>query len=288
MTEKTVIGKCKKLFARWGIPEIVRTDPGTQFFSQFNQFAKEYDFKHVQNSPKYSQSNGAVEAAVKTAKNILKKCDYVNVGLLSYRSTPLENGFSPDELMTNRKIRSLVPTISKNLGTFKNHKLIAEKEINRKTVQEKNYNKRHRVKKLSELNIGEKVWVFDMQTYAEVTEKCDIPNSYIIKTEKGSIIQRNRWHLIPAPYKNKMQVAKYNPPLINYDDNSVNVNQQQCINDKNVDLCPDKHTVESVMENQSEGNAVNSDHIVDENDGIHRSTRERYPNVRLKDYYTGK
>lgn len=67
------------------------SDCGTQFASEFRKFALEYDFKHITSSPKYSQSNGAAEAAVKVAKSIIKKCkDDVNLGLLAYRTTPLE------------------------------------------------------------------------------------------------------------------------------------------------------------------------------------------------------
>jgi hypothetical protein len=72
LTEQKIITKCKEAFARYGIPETVRCDCGTQFASEFRRFAIEYDFEHVTSSPKYSQSNGAVEAAVKIAKNILK------------------------------------------------------------------------------------------------------------------------------------------------------------------------------------------------------------------------
>ncbi|XP_011859446.1 PREDICTED: uncharacterized protein K02A2.6-like, partial [Vollenhovia emeryi] len=91
MSEHEIIDKCKNLFARFGVPEIVRSDCGTQFSSAFKRFANGYDFKHITSSPKFSQSNGAAEAAVKIAKNIIKKCDDVNLGLLSYRTTPLEN-----------------------------------------------------------------------------------------------------------------------------------------------------------------------------------------------------
>ena len=168
LTESLVISKCKEIFARLGILEVVRTDPGTQFSSSFNNFAEEYDFEHITNSPKYSQSNGEVESAVKTAKLMTKKCRDINKGLLSYRSTPLDNGYSPAELLYTRKIRALVPMLPSKLGTFIKHKEIASKERERKEKQENNYNKRHRVKKLSILNPGEKVWIIDKRVYGEV------------------------------------------------------------------------------------------------------------------------
>ena len=43
MSENEIIENCKNLFAKYGIPEIVRTDCGTQFSSTFQRFAKNYE-----------------------------------------------------------------------------------------------------------------------------------------------------------------------------------------------------------------------------------------------------
>lgn len=204
LDEEAVIAKCKKIFSRLGIPEVVRTDPGTQFSSKFYRFAKEYDFCHIKSSPKYSQSNGCAEAAVKNAKRIIKKCKDVDKGLLSYRSTPLENGYSPAELLNNRKIRSLVPILPNKYGTFHDHKNVLIKEKEKKDKQEKNYNKKHKVKKLSIFETGDKVWVIDKQVYGEISAIDEKPNSYFIKLDNNRTISRNRWHLVPAPYKSKI------------------------------------------------------------------------------------
>lgn len=111
----------------------------------------EYDFIYKTSSPKYSQSNGTAEAAVKIAKNILKKCDDINLGLLAYRTTPLENGYTPAEIMYSRKIRFSLLILSKMLGSFIKHKEILPRENKRKERQERDYNSRHRVKELSQL-----------------------------------------------------------------------------------------------------------------------------------------
>nr|CAH7717646.1 unnamed protein product [Callosobruchus chinensis] len=62
-----------------------------------------------------------------------------------------------------------------------------------------NYNKRHRVKELSNLRIDDSVWVTDLKLYGKVIKKLDEPRSYLIETNSG-IFRRNRWHLIPARY----------------------------------------------------------------------------------------
>ncbi|XP_061178378.1 uncharacterized protein K02A2.6-like [Saccostrea echinata] len=56
---KTVIQTLKALFARYGIPDTLVSDNGPQFAStEFQQFAREWEFCHVNSSPKYPQRNG--------------------------------------------------------------------------------------------------------------------------------------------------------------------------------------------------------------------------------------
>lgn len=205
MSENEIIKQCKTVFSHFGIPDVVRSDCGTQFSTGFRRFASEYDFKHVTSSPKFSQSNGAAEAAVKIAKNLIKKCDDIDLGILAYRTAPLENGFSPAELMFSRKIKSNLPTLPANLGTFSENSKVTLKENERKKRQEKMYNKRHRSSNLRDLKTGESVWIIDNRIYGKIIKRSEQPNSFIIRTEKGNAICRNRWHIIPAPHKDSLE-----------------------------------------------------------------------------------
>ena len=64
----------KTLFARHGIPEVIKSDNGPQYSSgDFAEFAKSWGFKHVTSSPLYPKSNGLAERTVRTAKSILTK-----------------------------------------------------------------------------------------------------------------------------------------------------------------------------------------------------------------------
>ncbi len=47
---------------------------------------------------------------VQTMKKLLTKSDDPYQGLLSYRSAPLSNGYSPAELLMGRQLRGFVPT----------------------------------------------------------------------------------------------------------------------------------------------------------------------------------
>ncbi len=99
-----VIEHFKSIFARHGIPETVITDNGPQFVVQkFADFATAYKFKHVTSSPRFPQSNGEAERAVQTIKNLLKKASDPYIALLAYRATPLQNGYSPAQLLMGRR-----------------------------------------------------------------------------------------------------------------------------------------------------------------------------------------
>lgn len=91
-----VIQRLKATFARFGIPDEVVSDNGPQFSStEFQELAKQLDFKNVTSSP---QGNRHAERAVQAAKRILQQDDPL-IALMCYRSTPCTTtGVSPAEL----------------------------------------------------------------------------------------------------------------------------------------------------------------------------------------------
>ena len=64
----TVINELKGLFSENGIPEVVISDGGPQFRSEFRNFAQEWGFQHIQSSPYHHQSNREAERFVRTVK----------------------------------------------------------------------------------------------------------------------------------------------------------------------------------------------------------------------------
>ena len=65
-SSQEVIQRLKSIFARHGIPQQVMSDNGPQYSSnEFHKFAK---FVHSRSSPKFPQSNGEAERAVRTIK----------------------------------------------------------------------------------------------------------------------------------------------------------------------------------------------------------------------------
>ncbi len=197
MTAECVVHHSKSLFARHGIPEEVFSDNGPCYSGEsFAQFSDDYGFTHKTSSPRYPQSNGLAERTVQTVKNLLQKADDPYLALLQYRATPLQNGYSPSELLMGRKLRTNVPIAVSNLDpkwpyldTVKNREGIIRKK------QAKNYDIHHKVHELPQIFPGYKVWIKDMQLEGTVVQKADSPRSYLISVPSGNVIRRNRRHL---------------------------------------------------------------------------------------------
>ena len=89
VTKSTTVGKSKTQFARPGIPNLLLTDNGPQFISvEFAKFCGEWNINHQTSSPYWPKCNGQAESAVKVVKNMTKKCDDLELALLSYRNMP--------------------------------------------------------------------------------------------------------------------------------------------------------------------------------------------------------
>nr|KAG5701731.1 hypothetical protein BaRGS_004333 [Batillaria attramentaria] len=161
LTSSLVVSKLKTLFARHGIPETVVSDNATQFSSsEFQDFARSWNFCHVTSSPHFPQSNGQAESSVKIAKSILAQ-DEPALALLAYRSTPLPTlSLSPAELAFGRRIRTTLPTLSKTLmPRLIDPSDVSERDTAAKEKQKLYYDRHHGVRSLSPLHPGDSVLI---------------------------------------------------------------------------------------------------------------------------------
>ncbi|UYV63145.1 hypothetical protein LAZ67_2003289 [Cordylochernes scorpioides] len=147
-------------------------------------------------APEYFQrSNGMAEAGVKIAKLILKKNQDPSLGLLEYRSTPLENGYSPAELLMGRKLRTTLPIAPENLNPkLVDSQTLKRKEGRRRKDMKSRYDRRCGATDMEELSEGDTVWITDMRTWGIVKKKASTPRSYMVDTPVGTL-RRNRFHL---------------------------------------------------------------------------------------------
>ena len=196
----SVINVMKSVFARHGIPNEVFSDNGPQFASaEFERFAKNWDFVHTTSSPMFPQSNGRAEKSVQTVKNIMKKSKDAGedhyIGLLAYRTTPLECGKSPAELLMGRRVRSNLPISNKllKIGGSKRVRKLKERSRNR----QKFYHDRT-ARELSPLRTGDSVRIHNgkMWSLEGRVRDCVAPRSYVVETSAGSEYRRNRRDLL--------------------------------------------------------------------------------------------
>ena len=153
-------------------------------------------------SPTYPQSNGKVEAAVKSAKVLMKKSRKAKtdpyLALLEYRNTPSQGtDSSPVVRLMSRRTRSQVPSLPPFLKPVIDHS-VHDKLLTNKKRQASYCNKG--AKDLTELRSGDTVRLIPPRgvTNEAVKARVDKPvgtRSYEVITEDGARYRRNRRHL---------------------------------------------------------------------------------------------
>ena len=198
-TSAAIIERMKSIFARHGIPEILMSDNGPQYSAaEFLKFSKKYGFTHITSSPRYPQSNGEAERAVQTIKNLLSKSEDPYLSLLCYRSTPLQNGHSPAQLLFGRNIRSNLPVTSQHLQpSWPSKNTIQDKEETYRCKMKENFDSRHGARLLERLQTGDKVYLPSLKQHGTIIEPAETPRSYKVQTQKGEL-RRNRRQLVHA------------------------------------------------------------------------------------------
>lgn len=139
-------------------------------------------------------------------KKTLHKCfqtDDPYLALLTLCTTPgKDNSPSPAARLMNHQLRTLLPIMRKN-----NHDHQKANPNHRQTVQCDSHQR-----ELTPLKIGDQVCVHDGKTWSRkgiVTERCSQPKSYIVLTENGRSIRRNRRHMLQVPCSKTLASQPY-------------------------------------------------------------------------------
>ena len=191
LSSKQVAKVFKSTCALFGAPKEIVSDNGPQFSgSDFQNFIKDWDIRHTPSSPYHPKSNGLAERTVQTVKHLIKKCTdtstEISKALLHLRATPIDASTkSPAELMFGRPVATTCPSRTEPLAQHidtRNHLF--------------NRLQTHSGQELPILLPGQHIRVFDHPTQTwipgSILKQTEQPRSYIVETEKGQQLRRNR------------------------------------------------------------------------------------------------
>ena len=145
----------------------------------------------------YHHSANQAECAIRTIKDLMKRCDsarlHCRIALLEFLCTPGPDGVSPSSLI-GRQFRGILPMIEK----VTNNDVYSDKFSDRKLKEKEKFdNKHYRTLKPFTLDTTVSYLNADLKTWSvgSVVSRSPDNRSYHIKTENGQIISRNRVHL---------------------------------------------------------------------------------------------
>ena len=178
------------------------SDNGPQFnCHSFQEFAEKWAFQHITSSPRYAQSNGFVERAVQTVKQVIKKALQErmdpDLALLCLRTTPVSEKIkSPMEMLMGRKAKANLPVCVRNYNVDREAINAALEE---RQLSQKHYYDQRAGPELPTLHTGQEVRVQSHQDGrwlpATVESNCTEPRSYVVRMENGGQLRRNRRQL---------------------------------------------------------------------------------------------
>ena len=104
------------MFARYGVPGVLMSDNGPHFaLAEFTSIAKKWGFEYVTSSPRYPQSNGKAENAVKTVKRLFTKCwesgQSEFLALMDWKTLTEGLGTSPAQRFSVADVRPSCPSL---------------------------------------------------------------------------------------------------------------------------------------------------------------------------------
>ncbi|XP_058444113.1 uncharacterized protein LOC131425874 [Malaya genurostris] len=176
-----------------------------------NLFWPEWDFEHVTSASHHQQCTGKAEAAVKIAKQLMKKAEESGndfwFSLLHWRNIPNNIGSSPASRLLSRFTRCSVPTAATNLVPKVEEDVPTKIEANRKRTK-LNYDRKARA--LPELQIGSPVYVQLNPETSKIWSKGRITNrfnerSYTVNV-CGNDYRRSLVHLKPRKEPNTLPI----------------------------------------------------------------------------------
>ena len=193
----SVVKELENLFCMLGVPDSIFSDNGPQFISSvFKDFVRKWGVTHLTSSPRYPQSNGEAERAVRTVKGLMDKNMNLQAALCAYRDTPLANGYSPAQLLFNRSLNLMGLMVSKSVDI----KRLQQAEFKQREVQTRNFNRRYGALTRNPLEIGQSVVIREPgkpQVHGEVVGLAG--REVVVSSPRNRLFRRNRSQIAGCP-----------------------------------------------------------------------------------------
>ena len=249
---REVIMAMKAMFSRPGIPLSLTSDNVPFKSHEFVEFAEYYGFNFEPASPHHPNSNGKAEKAVQIVKRLLQKCfekgEDPYLAILNYRSAPLECGRSPSQLLMSRELKTRLPQAQLQHAE---QPYEAMDKIRRSRACQKFYHDKN-TRVLKSLDQGQVVRIYDRQRkiFAEkaVVLKEHSHNSYLVLTERGSTLRRNRDQL-------KETLEQFVPQV------DVEYQPVDCVSDVGQQVCQEVGRSDGSTESYSSGSELDQQSV---------------------------
>ncbi|ROL32956.1 hypothetical protein DPX16_5851 [Anabarilius grahami] len=85
---------------------------------------------------------------------------------------------------------------------------LQRQERENRWMDSSNYDRRHRVRNLSDLSLGDQVWITDTRSTGTVTSAHETPRFYLVSGSKGTL-RRNRRNLVPMSADNSSKTLEH-------------------------------------------------------------------------------
>ena len=123
---------------------------------------------------------------------------------LSYRTTPLEHGYSPSQLFMSRHLRSPVSVTQEQLKTITVIDLqnFKARDESIKQRQKRNFYRQYGVRLFPPLHVGTQVWIPDLQTKG-ILKNDAATRSYSVETAKDTL--RLNWRHLNSLRERRIQ-----------------------------------------------------------------------------------
>ena len=187
-----IIPRLNKILAKFGVPEIVRSDNGPPFSGKdFQQFASTLGFKHSKVTPLCPCANGEVERFMWTINKTIKAAKVENRDwkeelcdlLRNYRATPhASTGKPPATILFNHPLRTKLPE-----APVRQEDPAEIKQDNQSKEKMKKYADMKTYVKPSNITEGDKVLVRRDPSQKKSLTPYD-PRPYVITQRKGNMM----------------------------------------------------------------------------------------------------